>query len=136
MGDPQLDVEIQKDGVTAKLTEPFRVKVKGYEITVPAGFLTNFASVPKLFWNVISPWGEHSRAAVVHDWLYQSGITEKDVADLIFKALMIRYGVPAWQAEVMYQAVKWFGGRAWRACRKRQENLPVNVGGPWREVSK
>jgi len=136
MGDPQLDVETLNDGISGKLITPFAVKVRGKEITVPAGFKTDFASVPRLFWNLAPPWGKYSRAAVVHDWLYQSGITEKDVADLIFKALMIRYGVPAWKAEVMYKAVKWFGGAAWKACRKRQQSLPVNVGGPWREVSK
>jgi hypothetical protein len=135
MGDDnKLDVEIQKDGLTGKLLKPFTVKVKGKEITVPVGFMTDFASVPRLFWRLAPPWGLYSRAAVVHDWLYQSGAFDKETTDLIFKALMVRYGVPAWKAQLMYAAVKWFGGKAWDACRKRQENLPVNVGGPGKET--
>ena len=42
-------------------------------VTVPPGFKTDFASVPRPFWFWISPWGRHGRAAIVHDFLYQLG---------------------------------------------------------------
>lgn len=42
-------------------------------VNVPPGFRTDFASVPRPFWSIVSPWGRHGRAAIVHDFLYQLG---------------------------------------------------------------
>lgn len=42
-------------------------------VIVPPGFETDFASVPRIVWSWIAPWGRHGRAAVVHDFLYQLG---------------------------------------------------------------
>jgi len=42
-------------------------------VNVPPRFRTDFASVPRPFWTIISPWGRHGRAAIVHDFLYQLG---------------------------------------------------------------
>lgn len=42
-------------------------------VTVPPGFGTDFASVPRPLWSWIAPWGRHGRAAVIHDFLYQLG---------------------------------------------------------------
>jgi len=39
----------------------------GQRVYVPAGYLTDGASVPRLFWNIIPPWGAYGQAAVVHD---------------------------------------------------------------------
>jgi Protein of unknown function (DUF1353) len=68
-------------------------------VTVPPNFVTDFASVPRPFWFVISPWGRHGRAAIVHDFLYQlGGVTDpaagtmrrppKAEADRIFRQAM------------------------------------------------
>lgn len=68
-------------------------------VNVPPEFRTDFASVPRPFWSIISPWGRHGRAAVVHDFLYQlGGITDvaaqsmrrppKREADRIFRQAM------------------------------------------------
>lgn len=38
-------------------------------ITVPAGFSTDFASVPKLAQAIYPPMGYYGNAAVLHDWL-------------------------------------------------------------------
>lgn len=36
-------------------------------VSVPAGYLTDGASVPRLFWSLIPPWGKYGQAAIVHD---------------------------------------------------------------------
>lgn len=41
----------------------------GIVVHVPAGYLTDGASVPKIFQSVINPWGRHGRAAIIHDIL-------------------------------------------------------------------
>ncbi len=38
-------------------------------VSVPAGYLTDGASVPRLLWGVVPPWGKYGQAAVMHDWL-------------------------------------------------------------------
>lgn len=44
-------------------------KGSGRVITVPAGFVTDGASVPQFMWGLFPAWGSYSRAAVVHDLL-------------------------------------------------------------------
>src|SRR5262245_61834039 len=40
-------------------------------IVVPKGFVTDFASIPQALWSLgLSPHGQYSRAAVIHDFLY------------------------------------------------------------------
>lgn len=36
-------------------------------VNVPAGYLTDGASVPRIFWSYIPPQGKYGQAAVVHD---------------------------------------------------------------------
>jgi hypothetical protein len=97
-------------------------------IMVDAGTISDFASVPRFFWRIISPFDDDVRMpALVHDFLYTTQVWEKDVADLIFReALQVR-GAPAWKVNAMYNAVKWFGGKAWaahKAAKARQQPLP------------
>lgn len=86
--------------------------------TVPAGFQTDFASVPRFFWRVLPPTGDYGFGAVVHDWLYQSKAVSKADADLIFLTAMAALGVYQWKRYVMYYAVKLFGCRAYAAQRR------------------
>ena len=41
-------------------------------VNVPKGFITDFASIPRGLWNVLPPTGSYGKAAVLHDWLYQT----------------------------------------------------------------
>lgn len=83
-------------------------------ITVPAGFVTDFASVPRI---PISYWlfGDTSHeAAVVHDWLYKSKPVPRDVADEILKEASAVAGIPAWRRWGMYLGVRIGGGKPWQ----------------------
>jgi hypothetical protein len=122
--DGPLRVELLEDGLRARLIEPFRVQLRefgGQTIEVPQGFETDFASVPRFFWRIVPPWGRYSPAAVVHDYLYQSGTLERYEADRVFLTLMQRLGVSAWKRNVMYEAVRLFGGSAWNTCREKEK---------------
>lgn len=81
----------------------------GKKITVPAGFVTDFASVPQLFWNLIPPYGKYTCAAVVHDYLYVLGEGTKLAADQVFLEAMELLGVPWYKRRSMYRAVRLFG---------------------------
>lgn len=43
------------------------------QIVVPKGFETDGASVPRLFWNIITPFGPIRYEAILHDFGYQYG---------------------------------------------------------------
>ena len=63
-----------------ELCEPvsYYLEVPGGEtVVVCAGFVTDFASVPRPFWWWVAPWGRHGRAAIVHDCLYQRGVISR-----------------------------------------------------------
>lgn len=84
-------------------------------IMVEAGTISDFASVPRFFWRIISPWDDDVRLpALIHDDLYTKQIWEKDEADLIFREALMVHGAPMWKVNAMYNAVKWFGGKAWK----------------------
>lgn len=75
-------------------------------IKVPVGFITDCASVPRIFWTVISPVDRHAKAAVVHD--YACGLKEynRKEADLIFKEALKVLGVRKWKVYSMYYSVR------------------------------
>ena len=92
-------------------------------ITVPAGFITDFASVPRLFWRLFPPWGKYGKAAVLHDYLYHKQRRSRREADAIFLEAMGVLGVPWLSREMMYAAVRAFGWAAWRSNRRKKEQV-------------
>lgn len=85
-----------------------------YRIIVPSGFITDFASVPKIFWNIVPPVGKYAPAAVVHDWLYSTKKLSRKEADKIFLRAMKELGVSLWKRYIMYFAVRAFGWSHWK----------------------
>jgi hypothetical protein len=80
---------------------------------VPAGTVTDLASVPRLLWAIFPPHGRYAKAAIVHDYLYAQAIGTKAEADSIFNEAMAVLGVPKWRRRAMYAAVRWFGRGAY-----------------------
>lgn len=91
-------------------------KGRGWEIRVPKGFKTNFASSPRFMWWLIPPMGRYGKAAVIHDYLYATKRFSKRVADAIFSEAMGVLKVPYWKRLVMFKAVVYFGKKAWDNC--------------------
>jgi hypothetical protein len=83
------------------------------KITVPKGYATDFASIPRLVQWVIPKTGAHDGPAVIHDWLYNTHLVSKPVADAIFLEALLVAGVRPFVARVMFEAVSLFGGRGW-----------------------
>lgn len=84
-------------------------------VCVPEGFLTDGASVPKIFQWLIKPWGKHGQAAVVHDILceqytiYVKGEPQYisyNRAHKIFKEALKVLGVNSITIFTMYWAVR------------------------------
>jgi len=88
-------------------------------ITVPKGFETNLASIPRLLWSIFPPNGEYSKAAIVHDYMYRTpsaGFTQKE-ADKIFNDGMKVLSVATWRRKAVYAAVRVFGSHAYNMYR-------------------
>ncbi|EDX2760096.1 DUF1353 domain-containing protein [Salmonella enterica subsp. enterica serovar Braenderup] len=95
-----------------RVHEPFAFYLSDDEsdvIEVPAGFVTDLATVPRVFWSVMPPDGKYAKAAIIHDYLYDNALRTKKEADLIFLDGMAVLGVPKWKRIVMYLAVRIFG---------------------------
>jgi Protein of unknown function (DUF1353) len=62
-----------EDGVRQQLQEPLaHVTADGlWTIVVPAGFITDYASIPQVLHSVLPPRGKGNRANIVHDYLYR-----------------------------------------------------------------
>jgi hypothetical protein len=75
-------------------------------VTVPTGFITDFASVPRLpftYWL----FGDTAHAsAVIHDYLLREMKLDWPNAALVFREAMEAEGVPAWRRWAMYTAVR------------------------------
>lgn len=54
-------------------------------ITVPVGFVTDFASVPRLPLTYLIAGNTGHWAATVHDLLYRWGVVSRKDADIVFK---------------------------------------------------
>ena len=84
-------------------------------VVVPAGFETDFASVPRFFTRLFPTTGEWSKPAILHDWLYVSAQgCSRFMADALFREAMIQEGVPFWRAWLMWLAVRTFGRGGWK----------------------
>ena len=79
------------------------------EITVPAGFITDFASVPRLPVAYLLAGGEADEASVVHDYLYHSHELARADADAVFEEAMAATGQPWWRRKLMWAGVRLFG---------------------------
>ncbi|MDR7420027.1 MAG: DUF1353 domain-containing protein [Armatimonadota bacterium] len=101
------------DGRRWTLIEPYVWR----EFTVPAGFVTDFASTPRLIWAWLPPTGKYMGAAVVHDYLYVVDRCTRAEADAVFLEAMADAGVNVVRRRLMYLAVRAFGQEIWDRYR-------------------
>jgi hypothetical protein len=117
------------DGHLWRLAHDVRYTLeKGQTSTVRAGFLFDWASIPRLFWRILPPAGagrnRYGIAALWHDWLYvHQALAGKRIlreeADDLFLEIMLYVNVRPFVASLMHRAVRIGGGLAWaRNARK------------------
>lgn len=108
-------------------------------IRIPAGFVYDKSSVPRLLHSLISPADLSDLAPLLHDYLYRTGgrgfpgtIVPDPVVraietelpysrrqtDELFHEVMTLQGVNLLRARLAYLAVRWFGFFAWRSDKR------------------
>lgn len=92
-----------------RLYAPMECQLGSETVTVPEGFETNLASIPRIFWNILPPTGKYAKAAILHDWLYTGGKKPREVCDGILLDGMKSLDVEKWKCTLMYYSVRLFG---------------------------
>lgn len=103
---PPVDARLA-DGVFV-ITHPLRYQIKNtpHEIVVPAGFLTDLASIPRALWWFESPIDRSMAGAIIHDYLYWDQTCSKDEADAVLFVAMRESGVSTFKTDAVYTAVR------------------------------
>ncbi len=112
-----LQVQWTGDGVWLLVQELRCVPDVGEQITVPAGFRTDLASIPRALWPLMQPAGRWARASVLHDCLYGERLFRRERCDQIFLEAMLDDGVNAGTARLIHRAVRIFGKQSYRRQR-------------------
>ena len=146
------DLKFYSDEITESDAEMLRncgvkvhnsTKTKQYIVTIPKGYVTDMASVPRACWAFIAPF-DVARAAVVHDIMYEKINTQykavhesaaaeegpatkkeretyREIADHVFLEGMnaSEPPVPSWKKYAAYYAVRMFGRWAINSSAKR-----------------
>lgn len=131
------------DGEFFKVTAPFDYAVGAPDspivVHVPVGFLTDFASIPRVLWNILPPTSWYGKAAVIHDFLYQHGqvdaftITQRYADDVLNEAMGVLAAAALevhdsiagefrlWaDREAIYEGVRIGGFVTWDKYRRQQ----------------
>jgi hypothetical protein len=99
------------DADTWALVDDLVYKGRRDRFVVPAGFRTDFATVPRVVSWLVPRFGTYTLAAILHDWLCTEGIRSGAVtsreADGIFRRVMRESGVPVLRRWLMWTGVRW-----------------------------
>ena len=90
-----------------RLTESYT----NYKHTVPAGYISDGSSIPRIFWvSIGSPFLPEFRAAsIIHDFLYSGGIGDRKKADKIYRYILKENSVVWWRRNIQYIILRMFG---------------------------
>lgn len=82
------------------------------EIIVPSGYTTDGASIPKIFWWLLSPFENYFKCCVLHDYLcdlFHLNLLERKTCDLIFLEAMSEIDIKPSTKWALYFFVRSYG---------------------------
>lgn len=89
--------------------------------TIPAGFIYDGASVPRILWSLYPPFGSYNRASLLHDWFYRSGECTRAQADWRFLEAMVFDEVPKRKRWPMYIGCRIGAWVSWNKYRRAEK---------------
>jgi len=90
-----------------RLVEPLVYEGLREPFTVPARFETDFASIPRPFQWLVGRTGAHTKAAVLHDYLWKHAEVSKADADGLFRRALQELNVAFFYRWLMWAGVRW-----------------------------
>lgn len=98
--------------------------------SIPDGFLTDGASVPRPVWALLDPSDpEILYPAFAHDWLYAvqgeipGRVLTRQQCDAVLAEQMEAVGAPGWKIAAVYRTLRIAGGFAWSNQTTRDAKL-------------
>lgn len=73
-------------------------------VLVPKGFITDGATIPRIFWPILPPVHRYFPAAIVHDFCLTQ--TSRKLADLEFKIALKKLNISKFRRILMHSAVR------------------------------
>jgi len=101
-----------------RIEKPFQYwsDVLGRRITVEPGFLTDYASVPRVPLAYLLFGDTSHRGAVIHDWLFHHHeVCDEQTASKVLLEACKAEGIPAWRRLGIYLGVYLGGASSWEA---------------------
>ncbi len=92
---------------------------------VPAGLITDLATIPRFMLWLIPQRGAYDKAAILHDYLLLKFDRPKKEVDQVFLKQMQIDDVAKWKRYLMYAAVRLFGGRSAPLTLNEMEKLQM-----------
>ncbi len=83
-----------------------QVDCAGY--SVPQGFISDGATVPRILWPIFPPIGRYLKATLVHDYYLTKGLNRKDCDDR-FRECLVELEIESWRVNAMFYAVRAYG---------------------------
>lgn len=118
----QLTEANNNDLATWELMQPFgfESRLYGVSVTAPAGFVTDFASVPRVPICFEIDGDIAQDCAVIHDYCYATGCVARNIADLLLEEMMRLRNFNEAQVLSIYYAVRDFGDSHYTTNPHRQ----------------
>jgi hypothetical protein len=104
------------DNGSWKLQDDFSYEDEYIKITIKSNFITDGASIPKLFWSIIGNPLENDllKPAIIHDGLYTLMQLKRLECDKLLKEMLLFNGTSKMKAYLIYYIVRLFGGSHWK----------------------
>jgi hypothetical protein len=99
-----------------KLQDDFMYEDDSVQVTVKSSFITDGASIPKMFWSIIGDplSNDLLKPAIIHDGLYTLMQFPRYKCDKLLKEMLLFNGTSKVKANLIYYAVRFFGGSHWK----------------------
>lgn len=99
----------------------FYSHVAGVVILVPVGVKTDLGSIPQILQNIFPKDGKAMFGYILHDYLYKTGLFDRDTCDDILQEAMEFLDVAYWRVKSVRAGLKIGGWKAYNSYRNGTE---------------
>ena len=114
----------QVDATNWKLLRSYTVLWTNGGLTASVGFITDFASIPRIVRSIIPQMGNQNGPSIIHDLCYRMGgkYLSRAEADMLYLLAMKVAGVGWWKRNTIYLGVRSGGWVSWNRYGEGQAN--------------